>query len=249
MAAIMNIPAGLTAVPDRAGVPHTHDGGRRGPSPARGWHGLRRIAPRLVAASLLVGLAAPIAGGTHDAEAGKHKKAKTITRSFASSAQIAMTASGPANPYGAPIKITAFKKYKQAKIKDVNVILRNVSHDRPDDIDVMLVFGNKQAFILGDAGGSTGVSNLTLTLDDEASDELPNGSTLESGTYHPLDYPGIDNFSAPAPLPNGNSALSVFNGADPDGTWRLFVVDDAGTMTGEIAGGWKLEITAKVKKK
>jgi hypothetical protein len=212
----------------------------------RGERHASRLVPRLIAATLILACALPSVGGAPGAEAGK--KAKIVTRTFSSTGQIDMANSGPATPYGAPIKVKAFKKYKKAKITDVNVTLRDFSHDRPDDVDVMLVFGNRRAFILGDAGGNTGVDNLTLTLDDQAAAEPPNGNQLESAAYIPADHPGLDNFSAPAPLPNGNSALSVFKGDDPDGTWRLFVVDDAGTMTGEIAGGWKLEITAKVKK-
>jgi hypothetical protein len=37
--------------------------------------------------------------------------------------------------------------------------------------------------------------------------------------------------------------------ANPDGILRFFVVGDDGTTAGEIAGGWKLEITAQVRKK
>lgn len=43
------------------------------------------------------------------------------------------------------------------------------------------------------------------------------------------------------------TALNVFDGLDPDGTWQLYVVDDANLQTGQITGGWELEITAKVK--
>lgn len=37
--------------------------------------------------------------------------------------------------------------------------------------------------------------------------------------------------------------LSTFNGAEPKGTWRLYVVDDFYWFAGEIKGGWSLEIT------
>jgi hypothetical protein len=38
--------------------------------------------------------------------------------------------------------------------------------------------------------------------------------------------------------------LSVFNGESPNGTWRLYVVDDSAGDAGRIAGGYSLTITA-----
>jgi hypothetical protein len=113
----------------------------------------------------------------------------------------------------------------------------------------MLAQGNRRAIVMGDAGGGDDAVNVTVTLDDQATDELPDGDALSSGTYRPANLGGVDPFPAPAPAPNANSALSTFNNARPDGQWRLFVHDDFNGFTGEFAGGWKLEITAKVKKK
>ena len=45
---------------------------------------------------------------------------------------------------------------------------------------------------------------------------------------------------APAPAPSGatyNTPLSVFNGANPNGTWNLYIRDDAAIDTGSISGG------------
>jgi len=38
--------------------------------------------------------------------------------------------------------------------------------------------------------------------------------------------------------------LATFNGADPAGQWKLYVVDDFYWFAGEVKGGWSLEITA-----
>jgi uncharacterized repeat protein (TIGR01451 family) len=37
--------------------------------------------------------------------------------------------------------------------------------------------------------------------------------------------------------------MSVFNGANPNGTWSLFVQDSSGGDTGSIAGGWSVALT------
>jgi hypothetical protein len=111
----------------------------------------------------------------------------------------------------------------------------------------MLALGNRRALVLGDAGDATDATNINLTLDDDASQDLPDGDPLVGGAFRPANLFGADPFPAPAPALNGDVALSTFNGADPDGEWRLFVHDDANADTGSITGGWKLEITAKVK--
>ena len=47
----------------------------------------------------------------------------------------------------------------------------------------------------------------------------------------------------PGSTDGDGSALSVFDGTDPNGTWKLYVVDDAADDTGAITGGWSLHIT------
>src|SRR5687768_13890946 len=214
------------------------------------------VLPRLLAVALAALIALPLAEATQPVAAGKDKKFKTITKTISSNGQIAIPAAGtegPSNPYPSTIKVDAFKKFKKAKIKDVNLTLSNFDHTFPDNVDVMLTLGGRQATVLSDVGGNTDAAGLTLTLDDEAGTELPNASALSSGTFRPANFVGFmetgDVFAAPAPSQNGNAALSSFNNAKPDGTWQLFVHDDFTADSGNFAGGWTLEITAKVKEK
>lgn len=39
------------------------------------------------------------------------------------------------------------------------------------------------------------------------------------------------------------AALSTFNGAAANGTWNLYVLDTNSGDTGQIAGGWSIEVT------
>ena len=207
-----------------------------------------RVAGKVLAVVLAALLVLPLAEATQPAEAGK--KFKTVTKTVSSNGQFDVPdsgTSGPANPFPATITVDQFAKYKKAKIKDVNLTLRNFSHTRPENVDVMLVHGNRHALVMADAGNATDANNITITLDDDASQDLPDGVALVGGTYRPANLPGVDPFPAPAPAVNGDVTLSTFNGAKPDGTWRLFVHDDANGDTGSITNGWKLEITAKVK--
>jgi subtilisin-like proprotein convertase family protein len=86
--------------------------------------------------------------------------------------------------------------------------------------------------------------------------------------FKPSDYdnaPDSDVFPAPAPqdlvtpattlltptagnpstykVVTSGPQLSTFNGSDPKGSWKLYVVDDFYWFAGEIKGGWSLEIT------
>ncbi len=210
------------------------------------------LLPRLLAVALAALVALPMAEVTQPVAAGK--KFKTITKTISSTAPISVPGagtSGPGSLYPSTIDVTAFGKFKNAQIKDVNLTLLNLSHTFPDNVDVMLVQGNRQATVMSDVGGNTDANNLTLTLDDQAAAPLPISSALSSGTFQPTNDIGFgevgDTFPAAAPLQNGGVALSAFNGANPDGQWQLFVNDDFNADSGSFAGGWSLQITAKVK--
>jgi hypothetical protein len=156
-----------------------------------------------------------------------------------------------ATPYPSQIVVSGLS----GTIEDVNLKLTRFGHRCPDDVDILLVGPTPteaNAFVMSDVGGcgdsqpDSNVRNKTLILDDEATTSLPDTAPISSGTFKPTDSDtstgtgDIDSFPAPAPTP-GATALSVFNGTDPNGTWNLYVVDDAFLDQGQL-GGWALEI-------
>jgi hypothetical protein len=100
---------------------------------------------------------------------------------------------------------------------------------------------------MSDAGGSFPIAETTLNFDDDAENFLPNAGQIVEGIYKPTNYGSIENFPN-APATDGVVALSNFNGLTPNGTWRLFVLDDAGPLDGSI-DGWALSITTTETKK
>jgi subtilisin-like proprotein convertase family protein len=166
---------------------------------------------------------------------------------------------GPASPYPSNIKVSGFPK--GSTIKDLNLTINHFSHNFPRDVDMLLVGPNRQsALVMSDVGGPAmgggpGARNVTFTLDDEATNPIDPFNLITNGVYKPTDSDppnpdqGDNFFPAPAPAPNGNTALSVFDGSNPNGTWKLFIVDDGEVSVGRLAGGWSLGITAKVPKK
>lgn len=208
------------------------------------------LAARAMGIALSALLVLPIAEVTQTRQAEAGKRFKTVTRTFSSNGQIdipGVGTEGAANPYPTVIDVDSFSKNGSAKITDVNLTLRGLSHTLTENIDVMLIHNDASAFVMGDPGNGTDVTNLTVTLDDEANAELPDGAVLTSGAFRPGNQTGADPFPAPAPAPTANTALAVFDGLAPEGVWQLYINDDAVGNSGSLSGGWELEITAKVK--
>ncbi|MCA2541123.1 MAG: proprotein convertase P-domain-containing protein, partial [Microcystis sp. M54BS1] len=145
-----------------------------------------------------------------------------------------------ANPYPSSLTLSGVN----GTITGVTVTLYNINHTYPDDIDILLVGPQGQTVILmSDVGGSTDLSGINLTFDDNAVNSLPDDTAIASGTYKPTNIDTGDTFTTPAPTGTYGSSLSVFNGTNANGTWRLFVIDDSGSDLGSIDGGWSLNIT------
>jgi hypothetical protein len=155
-----------------------------------------------------------------------------------------------ANPYPSQILVSGFN---QGSIRDVNLRLKGFSHTALQDVDIILQHGDQSAIVMSDVGGSSANNPngdpFHLTLDDEAATTLPALLTTRSASFKPFDHDttaGDEPFPPPAEsLPTNGSALSVFDGTDPNGTWNLFVVDDEPSATGKI-GSWTLVIKARV---
>ena len=179
-----------------------------------------------------------------------------VKKTFSNSSGITIvdaigTQPGKANPYPSKKKVSGFN---QGRIRDVNLKLKGFSHNFPDDVGVLLVGPQGQkALVMSDVGGIAAVSGITLTLDDEAANLLPDSSQLRTGTYKPTrgtaagveGRPVPDTFPSTAPAGPYKRPLSVFDATNPNGTWKLFVLDDSEGDVGKIAA-WSLQIKSRV---
>ena len=138
------------------------------------------------------------------------------------------------------------------------VTLNALTHEYPSDVTLLLVGPTGQkTIVISETGGQVplSVTNLTITLDDDATISLPVYSRLSSGTFKPtngyltLGHTNLP-YDLPAPAPAGSSnsvcRLNVFRNTDPTGVWNLFVVDDASGSGGAISNGWALKLEIAV---
>ncbi len=167
---------------------------------------------------------------------------------FANNGGITIPNSTIANPYPSRIIVTGLG----GSITKVTATLNGVTTPTPDDVDFLLVGPGGQKFLMmGDAGGANALSNVNLTLDDAAGSALPDGTAITSGTFRPASYSGSDTFPAPAPAgpynpaaPDGTGTFAnVFNGINPNGTWSLYAIEDAGDAVNTTLTGWSLTFT------
>jgi hypothetical protein len=176
---------------------------------------------------------------------------RTVTKTFFNPTSIQIPGAsnldpGPPFPYPSKINASGFRK---GRIRDVNLTLWNYTHTNPDDVDVLLVHRDKNRTVMSDVGGNPDVNSITVTLDDEATQELFNESQLPSGTFKPTNIDNADGFFSPAPNPpNANALLEGFDDSNPNGTWSLYVFNDNILSTGSFGGGWSLEIKARVRR-
>jgi len=157
-------------------------------------------------------------------------------------------ASGAADPYPAPLTVSGF----HGKVADLDLQLMGFSHALPDDVDVILVApdGTTAVKVMSDAGGTNDPGGVDLTLDQDVGTVLPDSTDLTTGSFVPADYNGGDGdtFVADAGLPTTGigTSLDDFDGVDPNGTWKLYVMDDGAdvdTLTTGFISDWGLRIT------
>ncbi|MDQ6796924.1 MAG: Ig-like domain repeat protein [Actinomycetota bacterium] len=161
-----------------------------------------------------------------------------------------------ATPYPSPITVSGLT----GTVSDVNVTLRGIGNDWGGDLEIFLVgpgAAQPAIVLMSDAGAAT-VSNATVTFDDSAGSALPQNSFPPSpATAKPADYQELTGPGAPAdtypgapaglakPAPTGSATLaSTFNGIAPNGTWNLYVLNDACDAPAEtLSSGWTIDIT------
>jgi subtilisin-like proprotein convertase family protein len=148
------------------------------------------------------------------------------------------TTGAPASVYPANITVAGLPT---SGVVVQSVTINGITHSFPGDIDMLVQSPTgTNVILMSDAGGDPDLSSINYTFSDAGS--LMSATVLNpSGTYRPTNSnAGADQFPAPGPggVTQLTPTLSSFGG-DPNGQWKLFVVDDAATDAGSITS-WSI---------
>lgn len=172
------------------------------------------------------------------------------TTTWKSTTAISIPDSGSASPYPSAITVSG----AGAEITDLKVVIRSTSHGCAKDLDVLLVGpdGTKTT-LFSDNGHAallpscSDLNKASITIDDSCTDfsnSVPSGDDI---CVRPSDNDSLGHQGDSWPDVGSDFAalnLSTFDGTNPNGTWKLYVVDDSGDDSGSFAGGWELQVTS-----
>jgi hypothetical protein len=137
-------------------------------------------------------------------------------------------------------------------VSNLTVSLIGYRRFDPDDDDMLLVGpGGQSVIFLSDAGSLGSSPDLhTLTFEDAAPTAAPDDAPMAGlARYKVSNYGDLhDSFLplAPSTVTSAPTLGAAFNGTNPNGTWRLFMMSDStfglGPRTGALEGGWQLDI-------
>jgi subtilisin-like proprotein convertase family protein len=170
----------------------------------------------------------------------------TETRTFSSGGTVTIpvgapvnTASGAGDPYPTTISVSGLPANAILK----SATLKGVKHSFPADLDIALQSPTGTYVILmSDVGSGFDATGQNYTFDDAAAGLMSTTALNATGTYQATNSGATDIFPAPVgSLTQATPTLASFTG-DPNGTWNLYINDDAGADIGAISS-WELTFT------
>ena len=165
------------------------------------------------------------------------------------STTITIPDSGASTPYPSNVTVSGISGPAAVRVR-----LYALTHTFPGDLDLLLVGpAGQKMVIMSDVGSSAGVTNANIVLEDAAAANMPTGAVSVAGTWKPTNSGTTDTFPAPAPAgpyqhpaPGGTATFATVFGTDGaamNGSWSLYVFDDAGGDLGAFNGGWAISFT------
>jgi subtilisin-like proprotein convertase family protein len=147
-------------------------------------------------------------------------------------------AEGAASEYPSSIEVSDVP----GSIVSARVTLTDLAHTWASDLNIVVQAPDGQTVLLMSGCRERDDVNGTLTFADggEVLDLGRLDTVIETGTYDPSRC-AAPRLLSPAACPCASSFAPLV-GADPNGTWSLYVYDDT-NQDGGTLGGWTLELT------
>lgn len=156
-------------------------------------------------------------GATASADAVVNVKPVAVTPAFTNDTNVVISPSRKSTVTSA-IKVAGLS----GTIQDVNVTL-NLVHTSIGDLKITLISPAGTRIVLFNRNGGSGDNLLNTTFDDAASAAITSGAAPFSGSFRPVQL------------------LSTLNGKNPNGVWKLEVVD-AVAQHGGYLDNWTLSL-------
>jgi subtilisin-like proprotein convertase family protein len=173
-------------------------------------------------------------------------RAQTVN-TFTNSTVIVITDNANATPFPSSITVAG----QTGVISHVRVRLNLISHAAPLDLTIWLVGPNFATVPLLARPPTSQLSSANLEFDECAPRTMayPGAPSifntmpaLPSGRYRPGIYPAAGVASFPNPTGEFPTRLTSLEGIQGNGTWSLYVKDNAPGTGGVIASGWTLTL-------
>ena len=159
----------------------------------------------------------------------------------------AVVPGSPATGAAYPYPLTRTVSGMSGVVSDVNVSLDGVFHERPDDLELLLVGPRGQkVMLMGDSCGTAAIRNFSWTWDDAAPAPMSRQGACPSGARYKPTVNAEVGWPAPAPPRPYEIFLSRFDYDDPNGEWRLYAYDDTpGSANGYFMERFTLDIKTR----
>ena len=186
--------------------------------------------------------------------AGSAKCIAATINIYGNASPITINDNAPASIYPSVINVS---NIPGNVITKASIQLTGFTHAWPSDVDIVLVAPDgTRSIVMSDAGGNNSghsLSNVNIVFSSTASTRVPKDTTIDSTVpQRPANYAfgstaadETDTFpgAGPGALRFEPADFDAFNGINPNGDWKLFVVDDDVLLSGSISGGWQLSLT------
>jgi len=161
----------------------------------------------------------------------------------------AITVSNPASSAGSQILVSGLG----SSTTSLDVQVSGLSHNHVGNLALVVVAPTGSALVLlgGTGPSSSLLGSTSLVFSDTASGTIPLNTFISPGTFKPTQYAAIGSFPPPgpgaayqSPQPWGTSTLTTtVRLGNPNGIWSLYAFDPVSGDSGQISGGWGLQIT------
>ncbi|QQS07870.1 MAG: tail fiber domain-containing protein [Phycisphaerales bacterium] len=148
------------------------------------------------------------------------------------------TTNGPASVYPSIINVAGVPN-----IDYIEVRLLGLTHTYVGDLDILIVAPGGQAILLAsDQGNNVPLTaqDVIFTFDAPTFFPTPDPTGVPGYVFRPVGGSQTDPFTAPAPAGPYTGTLNALNGSAGNGTWALYIMDDAAADVGALAGGWQI---------